>query len=124
MSTNRYIVPIPESMMVMKTRKYLNDFADHHQDGWMDIQNGGWVYVDGNEKVLAVASDSLCCEELDVREAEIQALGDEDGEDFCCSTEQSNPDLSNQCKHHRCFNTVICVTYNGCHVCSRNNRCF
>jgi hypothetical protein len=71
MSTNRYVVPIPESMRVLKTRQELNELAREYLLGGLDQQNGGYCLIDGDKNVVAVASDSLC-DELDVTIAEIE----------------------------------------------------
>ncbi|OQD71183.1 hypothetical protein PENPOL_c001G00221 [Penicillium polonicum] len=64
MSTTRYTVPIPESMLILETRQLLNDMAMQFPLGTVDDRNGGYYLLDHDATVLAVASDSLC-EELD-----------------------------------------------------------
>ncbi|KUM64185.1 hypothetical protein ACN42_g2918 [Penicillium freii] len=64
MSTTRYTVPVPETMLILETRQQLNDMAMQFPLGTVDDRNGGYYLLDHDATVLAVASNSLC-EELD-----------------------------------------------------------
>ena len=57
----------------MKTRQELNELAAEYPLGGLDEQNGVYCLIDGDKKVVAVDSDSLC-EELDATIAEVKRL--------------------------------------------------
>ncbi|KAJ5686956.1 hypothetical protein N7536_009575 [Penicillium majusculum] len=126
-STTQYIVPIPESMGILETRRELNELAEQYPMSTVGTRNGGWYMLYHDDTVLAVASDSVC-EELDASVEEamqlyglLPELGSEVGESVAPrSGEQLGPELSNSCCHPRCFASSACRTQSGCYVCEWN----
>ncbi|PYH57744.1 uncharacterized protein BO96DRAFT_433191 [Aspergillus niger CBS 101883] len=131
MSTDRYTVPIPEGIIILETRKQLNDMADQYPMGTLDDRNGGYYLLDHDATVLAIASDSLC-EELDSsmesakRFHSNDPISDNEAEDVAPGkAEAANPGLSNHCTHPRCHTHALCRTYSDCYVCSSSfHWCF
>jgi hypothetical protein len=122
-STTRYNIPISESTKVLETRHELNDLAAEYPLGGLDGQNGGYYLKDGDENVVAVASDSLC-EELDAtveRLRQSHTDWDDESEGITPLDEEYGPAAPAACAHRRCFNSVICITYRDCHVCLRSH---
>jgi hypothetical protein len=111
-------------MKVLETRQDLNELAAEYPLGGLDEQNGGYCLIDGDQEVVAVASDSLC-EELDVTVAELRRTypdWDDEFEDIAPLNDEPSPDFPGKCAHRRCFNTAICVTYRDCHFCSTSHH--
>ncbi|KAJ5940558.1 hypothetical protein N7516_000726 [Penicillium verrucosum] len=58
----RYIVPIPESIGMLESRRELNEMAEQYPMSTVGVRNGGWYMYDHDGTVLAVASNSVCAE--------------------------------------------------------------
>lgn len=126
-STTRYIVPIPESMVMLETRRELNEMAEQYPMSTVGTRNGGWYMLDHDGTVLAVASDSMCAElDASVEEAIrlyglLPELDSEVSETVARqSGQQPGSELSNSCSHPRCFASSACWTHSGCYVCEWN----
>lgn len=123
-SATRYVIPIPESMVVLETRRELNEMVEQYPMSTVDVRNGGWYIINHDGTVLAVASDSVCAEldasseeamrlygllpELDNKVSEVIAPG---------NGEQAESELSNSCSHPRCFASATCRIHSNCYVC-------
>lgn len=123
-STTRYIVPIPESMGILETRRELNEMAEQYPMSTVGARNGGWYMLDHDGTVLAVASDIVCAElDSSVKEAMrlyglLPELNSEVSESVAPqSGKQLGSELSNSCSHPRCFASSACRTHSGCYVC-------
>ncbi|KAB8272606.1 hypothetical protein BDV30DRAFT_211983 [Aspergillus minisclerotigenes] len=75
---------------------------------------------------VAVAADSLC-PELDKSFAEADTMiaqNQLEGEDHMGTDDGLDSTAgANACAHRRCFNSVICITYRDCHICSSRHIC-
>lgn len=125
LSTTRYTQAIPAGAVVVGTREDLNAAAKANPSTVLDDVDNGFHLVDDNGKVVAVASDELIPEledafkNMDAADAKDELEG---------NTQEAKRDdamtLAPQaCAHRRCFNSVICITYKDCHICSSRKKC-
>lgn len=120
----RYIVPIPESIGMLESRRELNEMAEQYPMSTVGVRNGGWYMYDHDGTVLAVASNSVCAElDASLEEAMqlyslLPDLDSEVSERIAPqSGEQPRSKLPNSCSHPRCFASSACLTHSGCYVC-------
>ncbi|RAH50051.1 uncharacterized protein BO95DRAFT_438786 [Aspergillus brunneoviolaceus CBS 621.78] len=141
MSLTRYSKPVPSGAIVAETREQLNQITFENQYTLLHEEDGGYMLKQTEDgTVVAVAGDALCAEldkvfaDLDAREAaeknqEHQQGGDSstggsgNGETRRSANDIQADDRLNACAHRRCFNSVICITYRDCHICSSRNVC-
>ena len=124
LSTTRYTQGIPAGAVVVGTREDLNAVVKANPSTVLNDADNGFHLVDGNGKVVAVASDELIPElENTMREIDAaNAKGSLEGDTQEVKRDGATASAPLACAHRRCFNSVICITYKDCHICSRN-RC-
>ncbi|KAJ5826594.1 hypothetical protein N7447_003357 [Penicillium robsamsonii] len=127
MLTTQYILPIPESLIVLETRREVNEMAEQYPLSTMNERNGDWYMLDHDGTVLAVASYSVCAElDASIEEAMrlygITPAFDHEVRESAVpqSGEQPGTGLSSSCAHPRCFVSSTCRAYSGCYVCESN----
>ncbi|KAE8420467.1 hypothetical protein BDV36DRAFT_249354 [Aspergillus pseudocaelatus] len=126
MSFTRYSKPVPEGLIVCETREQMNQAVRDHPETVLHDEGGGYYLKDMNGIPVAVAADSLCSE-LDNSFAEADAMIAQNqlkGEDQVETEDDLDTTAgANACAHRRCFNSVICITYRDCHICSSRHIC-
>lgn len=123
----RYKIDPPAGAIVIQDRQGLNDMVRNNPETILNPENGGYYLKTMDGETLAIAGDELCVE-LDAAVASVDAL-DADAEHEETNTSKRGEDLDcpgcgleNYCRHPRCFNSALCLSYSYCHVCLTSSR--
>ncbi|PGH18651.1 hypothetical protein AJ80_04398 [Polytolypa hystricis UAMH7299] len=143
MSTTKYSQGVPEGAIVAPNREALNAIVEANPETILHDRDGGFHLLDMEGNVVAVAADELIPElqasfdeadkiiakekEEEEKKRDKAEAGDntpeKEKEEETTKRAEAGLAADQACAHRRCFNSIICVTYKDCHICSSRNIC-